>query len=71
MVKRNQPDVTETDYPHPFATPLKQRQPAGGEEKKRQISSTMYPSHILSDEHDEYFKKVIDELLTGYKSPLG
>ena len=43
---------------------------AFGEEKMRQISSTMYPSHILSDEHEEYFNKIIDELLTGYKSSL-
>ena len=43
---------------------------AFGEEKMRQISSTMYPSHILSDEHEEYFKKIINKLLTEYKSNL-
>ena len=43
---------------------------AFGEEKMRQISSTMYPSHILSDEHEEYFKKIINELLTECKSSL-
>ena len=43
---------------------------AFGEEKMRQISSTMYPTHILSEEHEEYFKKIINELLTECKSSL-
>lgn len=38
-------------------------QRAFGEEKARQISSTMYPSHIPSEEHEEYRKNIISELL--------
>lgn len=38
-------------------------QMAFGEEKARQISSTMYPSHIPSEEHEEYRKNIISELL--------
>lgn len=36
---------------------------AFGEEKARQISSTMYPSHIPREEHEEYREQVINELL--------
>lgn len=36
---------------------------AFGEEKARQISSTMYPSHIPREEHEEYREQIINELL--------
>ena len=44
-------------------------QTAFGEERDRDINSTMYPSNRL-ESREEFFQKIINELLTTYKSNL-
>ena len=44
-------------------------QTAFGEERDRDINSTMYPSNRLEN-REEFFQKIINELLTTYKSNL-